>query len=67
MKMLITSITNGSVVVGFNLLFAKDLDIHYISTAFQDAFKCNSCLMVDNNSLSIHGKVQFYITVIFQN
>uniref|UniRef100_A0A8C0IVR6 Uromodulin like 1 n=1 Tax=Chelonoidis abingdonii TaxID=106734 RepID=A0A8C0IVR6_CHEAB len=61
-KMLITSITNGSIVVGFDLLTAKDLDIHNLSTAFHDVFKNSSYFTVDNNSLSIRGKVQFYIT-----
>ncbi|XP_039390878.1 uromodulin-like 1 isoform X2 [Mauremys reevesii] len=52
-KMLITSITNGSIVVGFDLLTAKDLDIHNLSTAFHDVFKNSSYFTVDNNSLSI--------------
>ncbi|KAM9169335.1 uromodulin-like 1 [Pangshura tecta] len=52
-KMLITSITNGSIVVGFDLLTAKDLDIYNLSTAFHDVFKNSSYFTVDNNSLSI--------------
>ncbi|XP_074844962.1 uromodulin-like 1 [Carettochelys insculpta] len=53
-KMLITSITNGSLVIDFDLLAAKDLDIHNISTAFQDVFKNSSHFTIDNNSTSIH-------------
>ncbi|CAM4411523.1 unnamed protein product [Lepidochelys olivacea] len=52
-KMLITSVTNGSIVVGFDLLTAKDLDIHHLSTDFQDVFKNSSYFTVDNNSISI--------------
>ncbi|XP_030404268.1 uromodulin-like 1 [Gopherus evgoodei] len=48
-KMLITSITNGSIVVGFDLLTAKDLDIHSLSTAFHDVFKNSSYFTVDNS------------------
>uniref|UniRef100_A0A674K9J1 Uromodulin like 1 n=1 Tax=Terrapene triunguis TaxID=2587831 RepID=A0A674K9J1_9SAUR len=53
-KMLITSITNGSIVVGFDLLTAKDLDIHNLSTDFHDVFKNSSYFTVDNTSLFIH-------------
>ncbi|KAG6923327.1 uromodulin like 1, partial [Chelydra serpentina] len=52
-KMLITSITNGSIVVDFDLLTAKDLAIHSLSTAFQDVFKNSSYFTVDNNGFSI--------------
>ncbi|XP_019412658.1 PREDICTED: uromodulin-like 1 [Crocodylus porosus] len=53
-KMSITSITNGSIVVGFSLVIAEDLDIQYIATAFRDAFQHSSYFTVDNNSFSIH-------------
>uniref|UniRef100_A0A674JHL7 Uromodulin like 1 n=1 Tax=Terrapene triunguis TaxID=2587831 RepID=A0A674JHL7_9SAUR len=49
-KMLITSITNGSIVVGFDLLTAKDLDIHNLSTDFHDVFKNSSYFTVDNTN-----------------
>uniref|UniRef100_A0A8C4JR70 Uromodulin like 1 n=1 Tax=Dromaius novaehollandiae TaxID=8790 RepID=A0A8C4JR70_DRONO len=53
-KVLITSITNGSTVVSFNLLIAEDVDIYYIITAFHDAFEHNSYFTVDKSSLSIN-------------
>ncbi|KYO22876.1 uromodulin-like 1 isoform C [Alligator mississippiensis] len=53
-KMSITSITNGSIVVGFSLVIAEDLDIQYIATAFRDAFQHSSYFTADNNSVSIH-------------
>ncbi|XP_075768319.1 uromodulin-like 1 [Pelodiscus sinensis] len=52
-KMVVTSITNGSIVVDFDLLIAKDLDTYNISIAFQDTFKNSSHFAVDKNSLSI--------------
>ncbi|EMP31458.1 Uromodulin-like 1 [Chelonia mydas] len=58
-KMLITSITNGSIVVGFDLLTAKDLDIHHLSTDFQDVFKNSSYFTVDNNSISIRDSALY--------
>ncbi|XP_010295496.1 PREDICTED: uromodulin-like 1 [Phaethon lepturus] len=53
-KVLITGITNGSVVVNFNLLIAEDVDIYYIITTFRDAFEHNSYFTVDKSSLSIN-------------
>ncbi|KAJ6662428.1 hypothetical protein lerEdw1_011841 [Lerista edwardsae] len=53
-KMLVTSITNGSVIVSFNLLIAEGVDAGNVSRAFLDAFQHSNRLEVDNRTLSIH-------------
>ncbi|XP_053165232.1 uromodulin-like 1 isoform X2 [Hemicordylus capensis] len=53
-KMLITSVTNGSIVVNFTLLIATDMDARNVSGAFLDALQHSSHFMVDNSSLSVH-------------
>lgn len=55
-KMQITSITNGSVMVSFNLLIAEGVDAGNVSRAFLDAFQHSNRFKVDNRTLSIHGK-----------
>ncbi|XP_077783918.1 uromodulin-like 1 [Podarcis muralis] len=53
-KMLITSVTNGSVVVSFNLLIPADMDANNVSSSFLEAFLHSRHFMIDNSSLSIH-------------
>ncbi|XP_033002264.1 uromodulin-like 1 [Lacerta agilis] len=53
-KMLITSVTNGSVVVSFNLLIPEDMDANNVSSSFLEAFHHSRHFMIDNSSLSIH-------------
>ncbi|XP_039241729.1 uromodulin-like 1 [Pipra filicauda] len=52
-KVLITGITNGSTVVGFNLVVAEDVDIHCVITTFRDALEHSSYFTIDKSSLSI--------------
>ncbi|XP_048351342.1 uromodulin-like 1 isoform X2 [Sphaerodactylus townsendi] len=53
-KLLITSISNGSIVVNFDLLVATDMDADNVSRSFFDAFQQSPCFKIDNSSLSIH-------------
>nr|XP_056714386.1 uromodulin-like 1 [Euleptes europaea] len=53
-KLLITSVSNGSIVVNFDLLLAIDMDADNVSRAFLDAFQHSHCFIIDNSSLSIH-------------
>ncbi|XP_066477396.1 uromodulin-like 1 [Tiliqua scincoides] len=53
-KMLITSVTNGSVIVSFDLLIAEGVDAGNVSRAFLDAFQYSNHFKVDNRTLSIH-------------
>nr|XP_034972576.1 uromodulin-like 1 [Zootoca vivipara] len=53
-KMLITSVTNGSVVVSFNLLIPADMDASNVSSSFLEAFLHSCHFMIDNSSLSLH-------------
>ncbi|XP_060129650.1 uromodulin-like 1 [Zootoca vivipara] len=53
-KMLITSVTNGSVVVSFNLLIPADMDASNVSSSFLEAFLHSRHFMIDNSSLSLH-------------
>ncbi|XP_061485691.1 uromodulin-like 1 [Rhineura floridana] len=53
-KMLITSVTNGSVVVSFNLLVPVDTDPNNVSKSFLHSFLHSSHFMTDNSSLSIN-------------
>ncbi|XP_017666372.1 PREDICTED: uromodulin-like 1 [Lepidothrix coronata] len=52
-KVLITGVTNGSTVVGFNLVVAEDVDIHCVITTFRDALEHSSYFTIDKSSLSI--------------
>lgn len=57
-KVLIMGVTNGSIVVSFNLLVAEDLDVHHVITTFREALEHSSYFTVDRRSLSMHGKEQ---------
>lgn len=57
-KVLITGVTNGSIVVSFNLLVAEDLDVHHVITSFREALEHSSYFTIDRSSLSMHGKEQ---------
>ncbi|XP_062983765.1 uromodulin-like 1 [Elgaria multicarinata webbii] len=52
-KMLIMSITNGSIVVRFSLLTPANLDASNVSRSFLDAFQHSRHFRIDNSSLSI--------------
>ncbi|KAJ7400602.1 uromodulin like 1 [Pitangus sulphuratus] len=52
-KVLITSITNGSTVVGFSLVVAEDVDVPCVITTFRDALEHSSSFTIDKSSLSI--------------
>ncbi|NWQ67391.1 UROL1 protein, partial [Neopipo cinnamomea] len=52
-KVLISGITNGITVVGFNLVVAEDVDIHCVITTFRDALERSSYFTTDKSSLSI--------------
>uniref|UniRef100_G1KBK7 Uromodulin like 1 n=1 Tax=Anolis carolinensis TaxID=28377 RepID=G1KBK7_ANOCA len=56
-KMLIMNISNGSIVINFGLLIPTDMDANNVTWSFLDALQNNLYLRVDNNSLSIHGKL----------
>lgn len=51
----IISITNGSVVVEFNLLIMADLDVREVSAAFLTALQNTSVLEVVKGKTFIHG------------
>lgn len=51
----IVNITNGSVVVEFNLLIMADLDVGEVSAAFLGALQNNSVLEVDKGRTFIQG------------
>ncbi|NXJ76400.1 UROL1 protein, partial [Trogon melanurus] len=53
-KVLITGITNGSIVVNFNLVIAENVDIYYIITTFHDVFEHSSYFTVARSNLSIN-------------
>ncbi|NXB48030.1 UROL1 protein, partial [Leucopsar rothschildi] len=53
-KVLVTSVTNGSTVVSFNLLLAEEVDVHHVITAFCEALEHSSYFTIDRSSLSIH-------------
>ncbi|XP_015269249.1 PREDICTED: uromodulin-like 1 [Gekko japonicus] len=53
-KLLITSVSNGSIVVHFDLLVATNMDASNVSRSFLDAFQHSHCFIIDNSSLSIH-------------
>ncbi|XP_009873374.1 PREDICTED: uromodulin-like 1, partial [Apaloderma vittatum] len=53
-KVLITGITSGSIVVNFHLLIAEDVDIYYIITTFHDVFEHSSYFTVAKSNLSIN-------------
>uniref|UniRef100_A0A803T6B2 Uromodulin like 1 n=1 Tax=Anolis carolinensis TaxID=28377 RepID=A0A803T6B2_ANOCA len=59
-KMLIMNISNGSIVINFGLLIPTDMDANNVTWSFLDALQNNLYLRVDNNSLSIHGKLVIY-------
>ncbi|XP_062833034.1 uromodulin-like 1 [Anolis carolinensis] len=59
-KMLIMNISNGSIVINFALLIPTDMDANNVTWSFLDALQNNLYLRVDNNSLSIHGKLVIY-------
>ncbi|NXM32229.1 UROL1 protein, partial [Oxyruncus cristatus] len=52
-KVLITGVTNGSTVVGFDLVVAEEVDIHCVITTFRDALEHSSYFAIDKSSLSI--------------
>ncbi|XP_060091248.1 uromodulin-like 1 [Heteronotia binoei] len=52
-KLLITSVSNGSVVVNFDLLVASGMDASNVSRCFLNAFQHSHCFIIDNSSLSI--------------
>lgn len=51
----VTGITNGSVVVEFNLLVLADLDVQEVSAAFRSAFQNASLLEVAGGDIFIWG------------
>lgn len=51
----IVNITNGSVVVEFNLLIMADLDVREVSAAFLTALQNTSVLEVDKGRTFIQG------------
>lgn len=51
----VTGITNGSVVVEFNLLILADLDVQEVSAAFRSAFQNASLLEVAGGDIFIWG------------
>ncbi|XP_054830637.1 uromodulin-like 1 [Eublepharis macularius] len=53
-KLFLTSISNGSIVVNFDFLVATDMDASNVSCSFLDAFQHSHCFIIDNSSLSIH-------------
>lgn len=52
----VTSITNGSVVVEFNLLLLADVDVREVSAAFLTAFQNASVLEVVRGDTFIWGR-----------
>ncbi|NXD28575.1 UROL1 protein, partial [Spelaeornis formosus] len=54
-KVLITEVTNGSMVVSFNLQLAEEVDVHRVITTFCEALEHSSYFTIDRSSLSIHA------------
>ncbi|XP_077198883.1 uromodulin-like 1 isoform X2 [Paroedura picta] len=52
-KLLITSVSNGSIIINFDLLVATDMDARNVSRTFLDAFQHSHLFIIDNSSLSI--------------
>lgn len=55
-QMEVTGVTNGSVVVEFNLLIATDVDVHEVSAAFLVAFQNASLLEMAGGDTFIQGR-----------
>lgn len=55
-QMEVTGVTNGSVVVEFNLLITADVDVHEVSAAFLGAFQNASLLDVAGGDTFIRGR-----------